>query len=220
MSAPHVSVALLDLDDTGYAAEDPFGLTPGDLTDGVHIGDTVQRRRFLATCREVRLLLGDALDRPPAEVAIRRGRNGKPEIDGAPLHFAVASRGASCAVTLSSAHPVGVQMAPVRADPPAAILMSVLPARVRFAVLNAPAEVRPREFALWWCRVEAAVRASGSGLDEAQACLAATPQEARLLGLELAVAVAGRTVAHRGVRWEGALPSPVPEAASAIRTAP
>lgn len=196
-----VSVALLDLDHTGYASEDPAGLTDEEVRAAGHISDQVERQRFLATRRHVRMLLGEVLECAPGQVAIRRGRNGKPEVADLPLHFGVASRGACLAVAVSDVHPVGVELAPVRDDPPITALMTVLPARVRFDVLNAAPDARAREFALGWCRIRAAVKACGAGLDEAERCLDAAPQDAHLMGTGLAIAVASPAVGRARVRW-------------------
>lgn len=201
-AAERVTVSLLDLDDAAHRADDPAGLTPGDVTAGAAIGDDVGRRRFLATRREVRTLLAGVLGCRPDEVPIGRGHNGKPEVRGAQVHFAVASRGADCVVAVSRAHPVGVHLAPVRADPPVEALGGFLPDRARYAVAHAPVRARAAEFALWWCCSEAAVKSLGAGLDAAVRSMDEVPQQARLLRPDLAVGVAGASVVRAGVRWE------------------
>jgi 4'-phosphopantetheinyl transferase len=214
MTAPSdVSVALLDLDATDAVA-DPATLPAGDLAVAGHITDAQARRRFLAARLEVRLALAEILGMPPAAVPIRRGRNGKPEVAaGTALHFGVATSDAACAIATSRTHPVGVKLARVPDRTPVPVLWQILPPTARAAVLAAGPNEQPREFALWWCRVEAAVRACGAGFDEAAACLDAAPQEARAAGPDLVVAVA---LAHRpvpldGVRWR------IPTLAGAVR---
>ena len=188
MTDPDLSVVLIDLDACGPA--DASALAAEDLAAGKPIADSDRRRRFLAARREVRVLLGRITGQPPAEVRLLRGRNGKAEMEGTPIHFSVSTRGGTCAIATSSVHPVGVELAPVPARPPLPVLRQILPPRARLAVLAAEAVEQPREFALWWCRVEAAVRACGAGLDEAAACLAAAPQDARVVEPDLAAAVA------------------------------
>jgi 4'-phosphopantetheinyl transferase len=174
-----------------------------DLAVAAHITDPQRRRRFLATRSRVRIELGRAVGLSPAEVPIQRGRNGKPEVTDGAVHFSVTTRDAACAIAISPAHPVGVELALVPDRTPVPVLRQILPLRARAAVLATEPHEQPREFALWWCRVEAAVRACGAGLDEAAACLDTVPQEARVVGSDLVAAVA---VAHRpapldGVSW-------------------
>jgi 4'-phosphopantetheinyl transferase len=195
-----LSVVLIDLDARSQA--DATALAAEDLSAGTPIADSERRRRFLAARREVRVLLGRITGQHPAEVRIVRGRNGKAELEGTPIHFSVSTRGATCAIATSGAHPVGVELAPVPARPPLPVLRQILPPQARLAVLAAEAADQPREFALWWCRVEAAVRACGAGLDEAVACLTAAPQDARVVEPDLvaAVAVVSRD-SSLDVRW-------------------
>jgi phosphopantetheinyl transferase len=184
-----LSVVLLDLDAVA-PVDDLSALPPEDLAVASHITDGQRRRRFLAARREVRLTLGQIVGVPPAAVPIRRGRNGKPLVEGTPVHFSVATRGAACAIATALNHPVGVEVARVPHETPAPVLGQLLPPSARSAVLAAEPDEQPREFALWWCRVEAAVRACGAGLDEAATCLDAAPQEARVFGPDLVAAVA------------------------------
>lgn len=190
MSNPsEVSVVLLDLDAIA-PVDDLSALPADDLAVASHIADGQRRRRFLAARREVRITLAQIVGVPPAALPIQRGRNGKPMIEGTPVHFSVATRGAACAIATAPNHPVGVEVARVPHQTPAPVLGQLLPPSVRSAVLAAEPAEQPREFALWWCRVEAAVRACGAGLDEAAACLADAPQEARVFGPDLVAAVA------------------------------
>ena len=198
----HCSVELLDLDATD-PVDDATALPTEDLAVAGHITDERRRRWFLAGRRKVRLRLASILGVPPAQVPLQRGRNGKPEVAGAPVHFSVAARDAACVLATSLTHPVGVQIAPVPDRTPVPVLRQILPATASSAVLAAEPDRQPQEFALWWCRVEAAVRAFGAGLDEAAACLATAPQEARSVGPDLvaAVALASRRAPLDAVHW-------------------
>jgi hypothetical protein len=193
-----VAVHLLDLDTVPAEPDDVPG---GDLAAAEQIGDDRERRRFLARRGAVRRLLGQALELPAAEVPVERGRNGKPEVPGGPVHFSVAARDATCAVALNGAHPVGVALAPVPDEPPLPLVQHVLPPQARQAVLRARPAEQGLEFALWWARAEAAVRARGAGLGEAGPCLEAVPQEVRTVGTDLALAVARDAPAPAEVRW-------------------
>jgi phosphopantetheinyl transferase len=188
-----ISVLLFDLDAVA-PVDDLSALPADDLAVASHIADGQRRRRFLAARREVRLTLAQIVGMPPAAVPIHRGRNGKPLVADMPVHFSVATRGAACAIATALHHPVGVEVARVPHQTPAPVLGQLLPPSARSAVLAAAPDEQPREFALWWCRVEAAVRACGAGLDEAAACLDVAPQEARVFGPDLVAAVA---IAHR-----------------------
>ena len=202
IEAGTVWVVVLDLD-ARPDVDHLEALPTEDLAVAAHIADPQRRSRFLAARSRVRIELGRAVGRPPADVTIRRGRNGKPEVAGAAMHFSVSARDAACAIAISSAHPVGVELARVPDRTPVPVLRQILPPRARAAVLAADPDEQPREFALWWCRVEAAVRACGAGLDEAATCLDTVPQEARVVGPDLvaAVAVAHRSAPLDGVSW-------------------
>jgi phosphopantetheinyl transferase len=204
MTGPHdVSVVLLDLDSID-PGDDPAALPAEDLALAAHITDAMRRRRFIAAHRKVRLLLAQIIGLTPAEVPIRRGRNGKPQVEGGLVHFSVSTRDAACAVATSLTHPVGVKIARVPRETPVPVLKEILPPLARSAILAAEPEEQPREFTMWWCRVEAAVRACGAGLDEAETCLETAQQQVRGVGLDLvaAVAIAHRSTPLDAVRWQ------------------
>jgi phosphopantetheinyl transferase len=162
----------------------------------------------LAAARGV---LGEILGCPPEELSISRGRNGKPELTGKELHFSVAERDTYCVVATSPTHPVGVEV--VRMAPPPRVLVdAILPASARNQVINAPPITQRRIFALWWSRIEAAVKACAAGLDEVENCLALAPQQVGVFQGNLVIAVACRTDDPFDVRWPvgvQAVPSPL-----------
>jgi phosphopantetheinyl transferase len=196
------SVVLLDLD-APSRTDDAAVLPTADLVVAAHITDEQRRRWFLAVRRELRLLLAPIVGLPPAEITIDRGRNGKPQVKSAPVHFSVASRDAACVIATSLTQPVGVEIARVPVRTPVPVLQEILPLRARTAVLAAEPDQQAHTFAVWWCRVEAAVRACGAGLHEAAACLDTAPQDARDVGSGrvAAVALAGRRDPLETVRW-------------------
>lgn len=163
-------------------------------------GDAPQRQEALR--RAARRLVAGTLGCAPDEVPIHRGRHGKPELAGAPLHFAAAAQGGHGAIALCRTGSVGLELAPVRPEPPLDALAMVLPERIVRAVRAAPPDERAREFALWWARLRAAVTACAGRLDDGEACLAAAPQVARLVCPDVAAGVAGSAVAEGTVRWE------------------
>lgn len=148
----------------------------------------------------VREVLGATTGRAPEDIQIRHGRNGKPAVLDGP-HFSMSQRNGVCVVVTSDAHPVGVDLERVPDRLPTPLLELVLPPAARRAVLAADEAERPRQFALWWCRMTAAVRACGAGLDEAAACLSAAPQRVGLLRSDLAVAVAAVDDRPLEVEW-------------------
>jgi len=198
---PRVSVRLLRLD-TDVRGAEQTGLADEDLAAASNIGNAERRRRFLASRRAVRALLAQNIGCPPEQVPIRRARDGKPALVGNDLQFSVSRRNGYCAVATCPVYPIGVD---VELIPPLPVFRTVLdgffPAQARDAVLRAPRRSRPREFALWWCRMESSVKACGSGLDDAATCLAITRQQATAIGGELAVAVAAATSEPFDVEW-------------------
>jgi 4'-phosphopantetheinyl transferase len=188
---PQVSVRFFCLDTDVSGAAEPAGLADLDLVAATGIRDAQQRRRFLASRRAVRTVLGEQIGCPPERVPIQTGSNGKPELAGHEVHFSVSRRRCCCAVATSRTHPVGVDVEVIQ--PPAAwhtVVDAFFPAPARSAVLAAPRVSRPHEFAIWWCRIESAVKACGAVLDEAELCMAVTRQVFTVIGRRLAVAVA------------------------------
>ncbi|MDX3802315.1 4'-phosphopantetheinyl transferase family protein [Streptomyces sp. AK04-3B] len=133
------------------------------------------RARFLVGCALSRLLLGELLDLPPADVPLRRvcprcgGPHGKVRLDmpdaPAPYDFSVTHSGALVGVAVSSDGIVGLDVedgeVPLDVDGAARTALS----GTEFAALHAlpPAE-RRLAFLRVWTRKEAVLKALGVGL--------------------------------------------------------
>jgi phosphopantetheinyl transferase len=179
---PGVRVTVLDID------------ADHTLDDGI-----AEAQRFTAARQAVREVLGAEIGREPEDVQIEHGRNGKPIVPDGP-HFSMSRCGRFCVVVTCDAHPVGVDVERVPDRLPTALL-NMMPAQAQRAVLAAEEPDRPRQFAFWWCRMTAAVKACGAGLDEAAACLAAAPQRIGLLLSDLAAAAAAIDAQPPEVEW-------------------
>ncbi|MDX5566337.1 4'-phosphopantetheinyl transferase superfamily protein [Streptomyces sp. ID05-04B] len=133
------------------------------------------RARFLVGCALSRLLLGELLDLPPADVPLRRvcprcgGPHGKVRLDTpgapAPYDFSVTHSGALVGVAVSSDGAVGLDVedceVPVDVEGAARTALS----GTELAALHAlpPAERGPA-FLRVWTRKEAVLKALGVGL--------------------------------------------------------
>lgn len=184
-----VRITVLDLDGVPEEAL-RHGLTPGDVALVAHVRNERRRLRLLAARHAFRAAAADVAGHPPAEITLRRGLDGGPFTVAPGAHVAATEQGRYCAVATARGLPVGVDLKQVVPTPPTPALVSFLPARGRAALEAARPDGAPREFALWWCRVEAAARVCGAGLDDGARCLDACADHAEVVGPGLAVAVA------------------------------
>jgi hypothetical protein len=197
MTTVHVTV--LDLDSV---PEDGLrdGLTAGDVATAAHVRNERRRRRLLAARRAFRVAAADLAGCAPAAVVLGRGLDGRPlAVTGG--HIAAATHERYCAIVTANGRPAAADLKQVSLGPPSPALVSFLPEQARTALATVPADDLPREFALWWCRLEAAARVCGAGLDDGARCLESSAHQAEVIGPGLAVAVAvpGREPLH--VRW-------------------
>ena len=114
----------------------------------------------------LRLLLGNALDVSPIQIAITEGPQGKPEISGSTLQFNVAHSKDTILIALTRNNPIGVDVEYL--DRPTD-LMDVAQANFtagETASLQAVAnpDARRKLFYTYWTRKEAIVKADGRGL--------------------------------------------------------
>ncbi|MHA6616938.1 4'-phosphopantetheinyl transferase family protein [Pseudonocardia sp. DLS-67] len=184
-----VQITVLDLDGV---PEDALreGLTPGDVATAAHVRNERRRRRLLAARREFRAAAAALAGCPPEAATLRRGLDGRPLTVAPDRHVAAAEQGRYCVVATAHGLPAGVDLKHVVHAPPAPALVGFLPESARAALADGPADQAPREFALWWCRIEAAARVCGAGLDDGARCLASCAHHAEVVGPGLAVAVA------------------------------
>ncbi|MDQ0961699.1 4'-phosphopantetheinyl transferase [Streptomyces sp. B4I13] len=147
------------------------------------------RARFLVGCALSRLLLGELLGLPPADVPLRRvcprcgGPHGKVRLDmpgaPAPYDFSVTHSGALVGVAVSSDGAVGLDVedgeAPLDVEGAARTALS----GTELAALHAlpPAQRRPA-FLRVWTRKEAVLKALGVGLRMPLRGLEVSPPEA------------------------------------------
>jgi len=123
------------------------------------------RARGAAACRAAARA---ALDRvvatyaPEAHVVHRAGR--RPEVRGAPLHVSLAHTSALAVAAITRAVEIGVDVEPVRAAPPRAVLAQLLTDRETAAVSALQPSARGRAFTRAWVRKEAVLKAAGVGL--------------------------------------------------------
>jgi 4'-phosphopantetheinyl transferase len=186
-------------------------VSPEELRRAARMPTPVERRRYLAGRRQLRAILAARLGCEAQALRIRTTDNGKPVLDGHDLHFSIARRGTHCAIAVSPRSPVGVDVEHVwlaeRAERPLEYLVPWLVPSVPTETATLTGD-RLRRLALEWCRIEAAVKACGATLDAAAECLSRAPQRTRLVGpdLALAVAVAGSDAHGSGdhpydVKW-------------------
>jgi 4'-phosphopantetheinyl transferase len=127
-----------------------------------------ERRRFVAAHGVLRDILGRYLGLSAARVALRTGRNGKPELDasgGAPALWFNQARSRELALyCVSGTGPVGVDVEYVRRDFDWEPVAALLARGERDALQRTPADDRRAAFFRCWTRKEACLKATGEGL--------------------------------------------------------
>ncbi|AVT32056.1 hypothetical protein C6361_24140 [Plantactinospora sp. BC1] len=121
------------------------------------------RRRFVVAHGLTRSVLGGYLDRAPHLVVLRRGRHGKPRLDG--LEHNVSHHGDVALLAVTAYRPVGVDVAdgPRPRSPEAFARRFFAPDEVDALLVPDPAD-RRRRFLRMWTRKEACVKADGARL--------------------------------------------------------
>ena len=189
-----VAAHLLRLDGALEDGNYDIALTDADRQRAAEISSLPQRAAFLAARKALRELLGARLGCPPAAVTIISGPDGKPRLASGNIEFSLSRRDRWCAVALSADASVGIDVEPVR---PLAgmdeIVAEFFPPVARNAFASAAPDQRLIVFFRWWTRIEAAVKATGRGLDSSISCFdGVVCQTCEVVpGLAVAVAVAG-----------------------------
>jgi 4'-phosphopantetheinyl transferase len=189
-----VEAHLLSLDGALEDGEYYIALPDADLRRAAEISSLPQRAAFLAARKALRELLAARLGCQPAETPIISGPDGKPRLASGNIEFSLSRRDRWCAVALSADAPVGIDVEPVR---PLAgmdeIVAEFFPSIARTAFASAAPDQRQLVFYRWWTRIEAAVKASGRGLDSSISCFEGVVYQTCEVapGLAVAVAVAG-----------------------------
>lgn len=122
------------------------------------------RERFLLGRSGLRSLLGHWLGLPPQAVPLALGSHGKPHCPGGPA-FNVSHAGDLILLALHPLRPVGVDVERLRPDLDwPAIARRMLPPAQCDALDSLPLAERPEGFLAAWCRLEARLKARGTGL--------------------------------------------------------
>ncbi len=143
-------------------------LSPEEGERAQRIRDPGTLARFVTGRLALRALLAAYLDRPPGEVVIVAGPQGKPELRraprGVPLEFNLAHSGDWVALAFSLGDPVGVDIEAAR--PPGdlvAVVDRVFSEGERKAFRSLGGRLQAEAFWRGWTRKEAVLKAEGSG---------------------------------------------------------
>jgi len=122
------------------------------------------RDRFLLGRGVLRLTLGRWLGRDPAALEFGHGPHGKPRLDGAPS-FNLSHSGHLVLLAFHGSREVGVDVEQERPGMEWQAIARRVLAQERVAQLEAlPAADQERAFLVAWCRLEAELKARGTGL--------------------------------------------------------
>jgi 4'-phosphopantetheinyl transferase len=147
-------------------------------------------------------LLAARLGRPASTVSIVPGVNGKPCLAGGEIEFSVSHRKPWCGIALSADCPVGVDVEAIhRFADMETVAAQFFPPPARTELATAVPEERPAVFFRWWTRIEAAVKATGRGLDAATSGLGGVVYDSYEHIRGLALAVAAKTTDPLVVDW-------------------
>lgn len=125
------------------------------------------RSAFLCARAATRAILGEHLDRPPADIRLRTGRWGKPEVAGEAVcvEFSLSHAGGFALLAVTGPRAVGVDIE--HASPGRRILelaVRYFPAGESRLVSAAAPDHRAAAFLRLWTRKEACVKAAGGRL--------------------------------------------------------
>lgn len=164
--------------DPRYVELVEFDLSVGDRLAGVlsveelaraeRFAQDVHRARFVCARGVLRLVLGQLLRVAPAEVGIRAGRNGKPELashHASRVHFNLSHSEDRAVVALCVSREVGVDVERVRRDVDTSeIALRFFAAGESAALLATPEADRRAAFFRCWTGKESYLKARGDGL--------------------------------------------------------
>jgi len=186
-------------------------LTAGERAWADRLRAGAARARFVAARAALRRLIAARLGCAPAEVPLRTGEGGRPELGerpGAPLRFSVSHSGDVALVALA-ARAVGVDVeAARRVRHVVALASRVFRPSEAAHVERAPAAEQARRFLELWTAKEAVLKASGVGLPG-------------LADVEVEVGPEGATAARGagGVPWAVRTFEPAPGCVGAVAAA-
>jgi 4'-phosphopantetheinyl transferase len=149
-------------------------LDEADLRRRARLLSAADRRRFTAGAALARLVLGVHAGRPGKQLRVDRScarcgaPHGKPFLTGVPdLSFSVSHSTGCVVVAVRRGAPVGVdveEVVPWTAAELDDVALLTLAAEERAALFDAPTGARAADFATYWTRKEAALKATGAGL--------------------------------------------------------
>jgi 4'-phosphopantetheinyl transferase len=169
--APGVALWLCDLDraSANVALLSPM-LSAEEHVRAGRFGKTALRERWIAGRATLRTLLGCALGLDPAEIRLRRGVRGRPELDGEyALDFNVSHTGDTALVAIATGVQDGMRIGvdieredrQVNAD---GLARKFLTGRERAGIAALPSDDRRRRFLRLWTCKEAMSKATGDAL--------------------------------------------------------
>lgn len=162
LDGPQARLWLFDLG-AEPLAEELGWLSAAERAQAGRFAFEADRRRCLAAHVGLRRLLGQALQRAPADLVIERAALGKPRLAMAACEFNLSHCGDTAAVAIG-ARPLGVDIERLRAvdDLDALAERCFTPGERR--ELGAAGERRAESFLQGWTRKEACLKAVGCGL--------------------------------------------------------
>jgi len=146
-------------------------LSPAESTRAARFGSDGLRHRWIAGRASLRLLLGDALGVRPAEVAIRRGARGRPQLAdaGTEIDFNVSHTLDVALIAIARGGPAGLRIGVdiERADRDIGVdrlARKFLSEREQASLRDLGLDERRRRFLRYWTCKEAMSKATGDGL--------------------------------------------------------
>jgi 4'-phosphopantetheinyl transferase len=146
-------------------------LSPAELARAERFGTDALRHRWIAGRTSLRLLLGDLLGVAPAQVAVRRGTRGRPELADAAsgIDFNVSHTQNVALIGIARNLPVGTRIGvdieridrEVGAD---RLARKILTAREQATLADVALDQRRQRFLRYWTCKEAMSKATGDGL--------------------------------------------------------
>ena len=123
------------------------------------------RARFIRRRLILRLVLGDSLDIPPANISILVDDNGKPFLDPGRPCFSLSASADWVAVALTNNRPVGIDIEEHRKIPDALkVAEPFFHPDETASLLHTELDARDAAFLTCWTRKEAVLKAHGAGL--------------------------------------------------------
>jgi 4'-phosphopantetheinyl transferase len=191
---------------THWVARAADVLPVDELERAQHFRRPVDRERYLAAHVGLRLMLADVLGIPSADLTVSRspctrcgGPHGRPELAPSTGLFFSLSRSQQFAAFVVADEPVGIDIESLDSISGDAEMRSSLHPAEWSAVNRLPIHRRPPAIIRCWVRKEAALKATGIGLnlDPASILVGASGDP-----------TAGVRVADRSIRWIGDLDAP------------